>query len=303
MHKKHLNAGMQFDVALEMEAAIDWLADRGWAVDTWEGRFRIFADLVEIGPFALGRIWHSPADISLVVDERADDRRFVALLGAEGTHTVTTGSGTQTAGPGSVFLHDLTSPLTVSARVPAASIILVSSWDRLTTHRATLSAPSSVWEPDGDYFRVITSLANAVLSTELDLSRSAASAVARSVEALVSGLVLDRELATLKNASSAAADLLRRAIAEIDRSYTDPHFTIDDLTSRLGVSRTYLHQAFSTTGVTASQRVRHARAATARSLLADAPATAERELLRIANAAGFRSVRTMQRTLARGPQR
>lgn len=287
------------NVALDGDAAIDWLSDQGWTTSGADGPFRIFADLVQSGPFAVGRIWHSAADLRLDADGGSEGRQFVALLGIEGTQTLHTDTGLHSLTAGTVYVQDLDEPLTISASTAAARIVFTGSWDRLYTHRSTLPPRWSAWNPDPDYFRVIVSLTNAILGVEIETQGPGFWGVQRSFEALISGLLLQRELTSLLNASSREVELLQRAIAEIDRSSSDPSFTVEHLAERLGVSRAYLHQAFSTTGVTAARRLRHARAVAARVLLADSSVTSESELKRIADAAGFRSVRTMQRTLLR----
>ncbi|PPF84890.1 hypothetical protein C5E07_05150 [Pseudoclavibacter sp. RFBJ3] len=49
------------NIALEGEAADAWIEALGWSATAPSGRLRLFADLIRVDPFAIGRIRHSPA--------------------------------------------------------------------------------------------------------------------------------------------------------------------------------------------------------------------------------------------------
>ncbi|PPI60000.1 helix-turn-helix domain-containing protein, partial [Rathayibacter sp. TRS19] len=93
--------------------------------------------------------------------------------------------------------------------------------------------------------------------------------------------------------------VLLRAIAVIDAEAGEADFTAGVLAMRLGVSRATLDRAFHRRGTTVAATLRERRVHLAASLLAASPSLSPSARAAVAERAGFRTLRAMDRALSR----
>lgn len=278
------------EVALSGEKAASWLLDMGWRASSSRS-LQIFADVVRWDPFAVGRIWHTPVELALVGAESWSDDVFIAVFAIDGAQTITSASGEFELAPGEMYVQRLNEMLCIRSSVPAARMVVVSDW-------ASIGLPvpdtSTVAAHDRDYAKVFENAANAVLNLAREPHSAAFTHIRLGLESLLASLLTcDTDTAQVLD----ERPLLERARRVIEARAYEPGFDIRTLTADLETSRTVLYRAFTSEQSSPAVELRARRTALARMLIARRAPTTQAALGSIAAAAGFGSVKSMQRAL------
>ncbi|NQX29971.1 helix-turn-helix domain-containing protein [Microbacteriaceae bacterium VKM Ac-2854] len=290
-------------VAMHNDAALNWLAGRGFQPHEPAPTLHLFADEVAQSGFLLRRFWVSGLSATVRADPAARDR-FTATFALEG-EAVIDGHLPDAAmlGSGMLLVRDCSQPLRIDSVGPLALIQIESEWSRLlgidrAGDRPILAAES--------FAQIFASLATVVLNSSVTPSDGGFGYVRRAIESTLSA-VLIQSAATSADAitSSAQRRLFQRAAAYIESNAENPDFSLEDITRYLAVSKTYLQRAFRAAGTTPLRYLQRTRAQNARALMSAHPFTARTDLERIARQTGFNSLETMRSVIARelGPDR
>ncbi|GMB82512.1 AraC family transcriptional regulator [Shinella zoogloeoides] len=153
----------------------------------------------------------------------------------------------------------------------------------LSFDHAACLAPSPVWQHLDRYLAV---LLETDFQGDAGLERQAEAYI---VDLLALGLGARGDSAELATARGLRAVRLREAVAEIDRRYTDPAFSSDDLARAIGLSRRYVNELLHESGVSFSERVLELRLLKTRAMLSD-PRHDRLRISDIAFACGFNEV-------------
>ncbi|NQX28958.1 helix-turn-helix transcriptional regulator [Microbacteriaceae bacterium VKM Ac-2854] len=281
------------EVALSGTAAIQWLKDVGWACEPAgpDGALQIFADLVRWDPFAVGRIWHTAASFHLEGVEHWPDDVFIAVFAIDGTETVSTPDGEMQLAPGEMFLQQLNRPFRISSPASAARLVIVSDWASIG-----LAPPKrpTVTTHDRDYAKVFENAVNALLNISKPPTPASFTHVKLGLESLFASLIATHTGAGDIHDDAALLDRARAVISE--RSY-DATFDVRTLLDELAVPRTSLYRVFAEEGTTPAKELRAHRTAAARAILHRQAVSTSEALSAVAEAAGFGSVKSMQRAM------
>lgn len=286
------------DVALSGSRAVAWLSDLGWVWTPSEDRsvdhFHVFADVIRVNEFAVGRIWHTAAALTLNEKSLASDNVFFALLAADGKRIITRDQAEREIIAGEMLVQRLNDPLILTSEVPCAHLFMISDWKRLALSGPVPSSPAA----DRDYTVAFSSAVNGVLNAASKLSSATFSHLRTGLEGLFASTIA-ASVAAHEPDSNRADPLRVRARMLIADHAAEPAFDVRKLAVHLGVSTSALYRAFDESGSAPAHEIREARVVNARALLARLPQPDDADLVSVAEAAGFGSVRTMQRSLAR----
>ncbi|MGC0370172.1 hypothetical protein [Microbacterium sp. SLBN-111] len=278
-------------VALTGTAAQAWLSAHGWHARP-DRPLRLFADVIRADPFALGRIWHTAATMSLAGNEHWGDEHFLAVLGVEGDQMLSTPRGVVPLAPGSFHIQRLNEELVVSAPRACARIVIVSDW-------ASIGVPAPPAPPsviDQDYVKVFVSAVNAALNLPNLPPGDAFTHLKLGIESLFAATV------TVADAPPPHESIFERAESLIRQRSLDPRFDVRRLIQELGTSRASLYRAFEAHGRAPSTDIRARRVAAARAMMQRTTPRSQDDLLRVAFSSGFGSVKSMQRALTSEPE-
>jgi len=153
----------------------------------------------------------------------------------------------------------------------------------LSFDHAACLAPSPVWQHLDRYMAV---LLEADFQGDAALEKQAEAYV---IDLLALALGARGDSAELATARGLRAVRLREAVAEIDRRYTEPAFSSDDLARAIGLSRRYVNELLHESGVSFSERVLELRLLKTRAMLSD-PRHDRLRISDIAFACGFNEV-------------
>lgn len=302
------------EVALAGDEAVAWLAELDWSVTPHSSRLQIFADLIRTEAFAIGRIWHTPASMSFLRQHEYSDGLVHSVLGIEGTHTIVSGAAQVSLDPGQLHLQSLDEPLAIAAHQPVARLFFVSSWESLHTPDVELELPREGLFGDQSAFReVFTSAAHAALNSVTSVDGPAFAGVRTGLQHLFASMLAHDAAGSSKPSGPArgsrrdkraresqSTSLLRRASKVIEQQAGDVGFDVTKLARTLGVSPASLYRSYEEANTTPASHLRQVRARRARVLLngdSDAGMPDTQNLKRVAEHAGFGSVRAMRRAL------
>lgn len=301
------------EVVLDGDAAIEWVAALGWVAGPINSRFQVIADLIRTDSFAIGRIWHTPAHLSFVVDDETPPGLFHSVYGIEGTQILTSDTERVDLHPGRMHVQSFGEPLTITSHEPVARLFFVSSWARLRDLEGRVAEPhSGLFGASNAYREIFTSAAHAALNSVTTVEGAGFDRVRTGLDQLFAGVLADDAPARPRRARGVGTSqegrdglrvtpsLLRRASQRIEASASDVTFDAGRLARDLGVSTASLYRAYEETNLTPATQLRRVRARLARHLLEDIGGSGDvdtQNLKRIAAAAGFGSVRAMRRAL------
>ncbi|NYF13494.1 AraC-like DNA-binding protein [Pseudoclavibacter sp. JAI123] len=301
------------EVVLDGDAAIEWVAALGWVAEPINSRFQVIADLIRTDSFAIGRIWHTPAHLSFVVDDETPPDLFHSVYGIEGTQILTSDTERVDLHPGQMHVQSFGEPLTITSHEPVARLFFVSSWARLRDFEGNVPEPhTGLFGASNAYREIFTSAAHAALNSVTTVEGAGFDRVRTGLDQLFAGVLADDAPARPRRARGVGTSqegrdglrvtpsLLRRASQRIEASASDVTFDAGKLARDLGISTASLYRAYEDTNLTPASQLRRVRARLARDLL-EAPGefgdVDTQDLKRIAAAAGFGSVRAMRRAL------
>ncbi|PPH33623.1 hypothetical protein [Rathayibacter rathayi] len=298
MHRPHSetahdgsDALIERGVAVTDRAAEQWLRTNGFDVldDPISGR--VFADLTRSRDFTVARLWHSFARLRARPSETADDLALTFLL--EGHLVVATDSRRFTIGKGEGYLRrgGVVAALDTDGSTGTIEIRLGENFEQ----RFGLCG---VWGalplPATGATRFLTASSNAFLSA-FSASGPAWPLWLNALETTVAGTLLEAgRSATM--ASSAEADILRRARRIIHERCTDRTLTVTALASLVSISERRLFEAFAAAGSTPRAEIERARLVVVRRLTAQQPSR-PLDWDDVADRTGFRSSRSLREAL------
>ena len=273
--------------------AAEWMVGVGWEVISNVSEFRVYADVVQRGGFTMGRIWHTPAALKF---HSRDPRDALALVGVLGEQVVSVGQTSQVlrAGHGGVFAGGQV--ITVASGAPVARIFMTTVLDRLLAQGLRPDQLNVVQLDSSSIYQAYVGAVNASLNAPTLAHGGTYSMWRRGVEALFAAAVSAGRSDQAAGSQSRKHETLQRALEFIDSTSTNPELTVPRLAEMLNVSESHLHASFVETGRTAGQSITLARARTARALR-DGPGATALTSRKIAELAGFGSVRSMSRAL------
>ncbi|PPF32817.1 MULTISPECIES: helix-turn-helix domain-containing protein [unclassified Pseudoclavibacter] len=301
------------ELILDGDAAIQWIGSLGWEVAPLSSRFQLVADLIRTDTFAIGRIWHTPAAFSFTATSSAPNSMFHAVVGIEGTQTVTSDAAQVQLSPGQMHVQSFNEPLGITAHEPAARLLFVSKWTDLRDAEGHAPLPKSgLFGSSNAHKEIFTSAAHSALNSLTAVDGAGFHRVRAGLDHLFAGVLADDVPAratrsrragssgTGRSSPGVTTSLLRRASQRIEASASDVTFDAGRLARDLGVSTASLYRAYEDTNLTPASQLRRVRTRLARDLL-EAPGefgdVDTQDLKRIAAAAGFGSVRAMRRAL------
>ncbi|PPF47035.1 hypothetical protein C5B85_01810 [Pseudoclavibacter sp. AY1F1] len=301
------------ELILNGDAAVQWIGSLGWAVAPLSSRFQLVADLIRTDTFAIGRIWHTPAAFSYTADGDASNCMFHAVVGIEGTQTVTSETDQVELGPGQMHVQSFSEALGITAQEPAARLLFVSQWSDLQDSEGRAPLPrSGLFGSSNAHKEIFSSAAHAALNSLTTVDGAGFHRVRAGLDHLFAGVLADDAPVRAKRSRGAGStdmgragrglppSLLRRASQQIEARASDVTFDAGRLARDLGVSTASLYRAYEDSNLTPASQLRRVRTRLARDLL-EAPGefgdVDTQNLKRIAAAAGFGSVRAMRRAL------
>lgn len=285
------------DVHLTGPDAVDWLGKRGWHVRSYRGTFRLNADLIWTDTFAIGRIWHTPAEIEIIGSDTEPNVRAIVVVGVSGDHQVVNEAGTHTLRPGDHVVHGNADLFSLITHEPASRVVLATLKTRLTVQNPDLLRNGTPVSVASTIASIFISAAHASLASPMTEASAAFPAWRRGLENLLAASLDSTARDRYSFTSYAQSEEIGRAMAVIDSNATDPSFTIRHLATDLVMSKSRLHAVFDGTGTTPGQLLRRTRVNLANAHLREARPTGA-ELARVAKLSGFGSVRSLQRALA-----
>jgi AraC-like DNA-binding protein len=294
-HNIDFSASTQTGVRLQDGAGREWFARRGQQVHT-HSPFRVIADSTSGGGLTLSRIWHDRASIQR---DPVDGVGLTVLVQIDGTATlrVADSEKTMTLVPGSAVLVPDGASYALTAEAPVARIEV-----GLRHSIGLVSDNQPVGWDDNPYTRVLIAAVNAALSPPVvDPATAGYAHLKAAIRVLLFASSAGAPVSASANLQGSAAVLYQRAQAVIERDAIKPEFRVADLAAELRVSEVYLRRVFSRAGTTPLKAIRDARVRNARLHLHSRPTPTRAELQRIAQIAGFSSVRHMRESLAATP--
>lgn len=282
-------------LTLRGDDALGWLSSIGF-VSEFHGAVAIRFDITQDGRFGYARAQH--AAMTLRLGEYGSSHVVFAFVIIEGElHLVEEATGREyTLGPGDAYAFPLS--VKVVQTNPTVITKIGISLDSTVIDMAALTELVVVrGGEDAGVGRVVVSLVNSLLATELDVDDerhdNLRAAVEQSVLALY-GTVLRQS----GRALSPGERLVKSARSLIERHDLNRRFTVASLARELDVSDAYLRRVFRESGSSPLEALTEVRAARARALLAG-PAAAGLTQTQIAERAGFTSAASMRRALQR----
>ena len=228
------------------------------------------------------RARHIPSD--------AQDSYSICMLGSDTRSRIDQRNHEIEFGKGAPHLTLMDEPFSCSYDSPymargiaVSRNILRERLSGLAFDHAACLAPSPVWQHLDRYMALLL---------EADFQGNAAlekQAETHVIDLLALGLGARGDSAELAVTRGLRAVRLREVVAEIDRRYTDPAFSSDDLARAIGLSRRYVNELLHESGTSFSERVLELRLQKTRAMLAD-PRHDRLRISDIAFACGFNEV-------------
>lgn len=280
---------------LKGDRATAWFSEHGWDVMTSGSRvLHVFIDELITGTVAVRRIWHTP--VSLVrhrAPARKNSRSHLLILQADDRIklSVETGPSVEISKYATAIVPT-TSRATVSSSRPTArmeiDIVLPSEWTtRLEAGCRVEHRPLATWT-------IATSLINAVLNSSLEEGDAPFAGVSSSLESVALSIVA--EMVPIGHHKGRRSDqLFDEALDAIRDNAHDPDFSIELLARKLSVSRRYLARVFAEHDSSPRGRLRDARLARARHLIASG--VSGQQLDHVAELSGFPSARSLREAM------
>ncbi|PPH53000.1 helix-turn-helix domain-containing protein [Rathayibacter sp. AY1E2] len=274
-----------------------WLRSLGWASDG-APPLHLAGDVLAVDGFRLSRLWHTPGTVRTDPPLPALDRAEVDLIVPVAGEIVVDGPlEAARLRPGGLALLRRDDSARFRAEEDSAWLALRTSWGRLGLTSAQSGGPSCTLLAADSYSGAFVSLVNATLNADLSAGDPGFSELRRALEATASALI--KQSLPPARPEDGLEGVLLRAIAVIDAEAGDADFTAGALAMRLGVSRATLDRAFHRRGTTVAATLRERRVHLAASLLAASPSLSPSARAAVAERAGFRTLRAMDRALSR----
>lgn len=293
MHARSVERG----VAIQGDAAVQWLVDRGFDVLARRPSLQLYGDEVAHLGFVLRRTWTSGFSV-LLPPTAAPSGQFLAAFMIDGHATINRkGGGLSPFTAGQLLVRDRREALSLASSEPMAFIHIESHWDRLLDVGHVGSEPIDV---ANGFAQIFTTLTTVVLNSSASPEDGGFGHLRRAIESTLSAALIQNTTAPEWSSTSAAQRrLFRRAADFIAARADDPTLTLNDIVQELAVSKTYLQRAFRAANTTPMRYLQRVRAANARALISSHRTTGRAELERIAHQAGFNSIETMRSVIAR----
>ncbi|QHC71561.1 helix-turn-helix domain-containing protein [Rathayibacter sp. VKM Ac-2801] len=274
-----------------------WLRSIRWSADG-APPLHLAGDVLAVDGFRLSRLWHTPGTLRTDPPLLPRDRAEVDLIVPVAGEVVVDGPlDSARLRPGGLALLRRDDSARFQAEEDSAWLALRTSWGRLGLTSALADEPSCTLPAADSYSGAFVSLINATLNADLSAGEPGFGELRRALEAAASALVKQSLHPSLPE--DGLEGVLLRAIAVIEAEAGDADFTASELTRRLGVSRATLDRAFHRRGTTVAATLRERRVHLAASLLAASPSLSPSARAAVAEQAGFRTLRAMDRALSR----
>ncbi|PPF84884.1 hypothetical protein C5E07_05110 [Pseudoclavibacter sp. RFBJ3] len=308
------------EVVLDGDAAIKWFSALGWIAEPLSPRLQIVADLIRTDTFAIGRIWHTPVQLTSAFSDQAHGGMFHAVYGIEGTQMMRSKGGLAELSPGQMYVQLFGDALVITAREPVAVLFFVSQWGQLRDRDGQAPSPrAGLFGASNAYREVFTTAIHSALNSLTTVEGTGFSRFRTGIHDIFASVLADDAPMRPERAlrlgmsrsrgheveTSRPTSLLRRASQHIEAHASEVSFDVSKLSRELGVSPASLYRAYENSNLTPASQLRRIRARRARLALDELEVSGDVDtvnLKRIARASGFGSVSTMRRALERVPE-
>lgn len=263
----------------------------GYRVEGAQAEFAVDVTAIDLGDVAMWRLHLTPVQAT-IADVLPGELETVQVLSTvSGTMTVTISGISHELTPGSYLLFDPRRPHDVSSSHETTSFLY--SVRRSAVEPIIREFPLRV-DADPVYSRALRALVTSILDSERDYSGPGAGNLRIAIESALLASIAEA-VGRLREATSEGGDrflvLIEGARQIIAAEFADRSLSATTLARRLSVSRSLLHRAFESVGMTPAAELRKARARHARHLLTAGDSPAQRRAA--AKASGFASVMSM----------
>lgn len=267
----------------------------GYQVERAEPDFEVDVTSIDLGEVAMWRIRLSPVQATIGEITQGELETVQVLSAISGTTTVTIAGVSHELTPGSFLLFDPRKPHVVASSEATTSFLY--SVRRSAVEPIIREFPLRV-VADPVYSRALRALVTSILDSDTEYAGPGAGNLRIAIESALLASIAE-SVGRFRADASEGGDrfivLLEGARQIIAREFADRTLTATTLAQRLNVSRSLLHRAFESVGLTPAVELRQARARYAGHLLSAGDSPAQRRAA--AKAAGFASVLSMQQAI------
>jgi len=267
----------------------------GYRVEQAGPDFAVDVTAIDLGEVAMWRLRLSPVRATIGEIAPGDLETVQVLSSITGTTTVTIADVAHELPPGSFLLFDPRKPHEFSS--PDETTLFLYSVRRSAIEPIIREFPLRV-DADPVYSRALRALVTSILDSDTEYSGPGAGNLRIAIESALLASIAEavgRFRADAGDGGDRFIVLLEGARQIIAREFADRTLTATTLAQRLNVSRSLLHRAFESVGMTPAVELRNARARHAGHLLAEGDSAAQRRSA--AKSAGFASVLSMQQAI------
>lgn len=275
--------------------AVEFAQLSGYRVESAQADFAVDVTAIDLGDVAMWRLHLAPVHATIAEITPGDIETVQVLSAISGTTTVTVAGVAHELTPGSFLLFDPRKPHEFSSPDDTTSFLY--SVRRSAVEPILREFPLRV-VADPVYSRALRVLVTSILDSDNEYSGPGAGNLRIAIESALLASIAEavgRFRADAGEGGDRFIVLLEGARQIIASDFADRALSATSLAQRLNVSRSLLHRAFESVGMTPAVELRNARARHARHLLAEGDSPAQRRAA--AKASGFASVSSMRLAL------